>query len=113
MRTLFSIPLVLMSLVSFPSWSETIDDLVLREGLWYKKFTDVPFTGDINGRISGRFIDGKFDGQFVHYWENGQLQTKGVYRDGKKEGHWVYFSNDGTVLEAMTGTFKNGVKVSD
>ena len=102
-----------MSLVSFPSWSETIDDLVLREGLWYKKFTDVPFSGEIKGRISGSFINGKFDGLFVHYWENGQLQTKGVYKDGKKEGQWVYFFNDGTVLESMTGTYKNGVKVTD
>jgi len=28
MRTLFIIPLVLMSLVSFPSWGLTMDDLV-------------------------------------------------------------------------------------
>ena len=113
MKTLLTLPFLLLSLVSLPSWSETIDDLVLREGLWYKKFTDVPFTGEIEGRISGGFIDGKFDGLFVHYWENGQLQTKGVYRDGKKEGNWVYFWMDGTRFEALTGTFKNGVKISD
>ena len=48
MRTLFIIPLVLMSLVSFPSWGLSMDDLVHREGVWYKKFTDVPFTGEVD-----------------------------------------------------------------
>ena len=58
MKNIFIIPLVLFSMVSFSSWGETIDDLVLREGIWYKKFTDVPFTGDIEGRISGTFKNG-------------------------------------------------------
>lgn len=48
MKTLFIIPLVLMPLVSFPSWGLTMDDLVQRDGLYYEKVTDVPFTGDID-----------------------------------------------------------------
>ena len=44
MRTLFIIPLVLMSLMSFPSWGLTIDDLVMRAGLYYEKFTATAFT---------------------------------------------------------------------
>ena len=48
MRTLFIIPLVLMSLVSLPSWGLSMDDLVQREGLYYQKFTDVPFTGEVD-----------------------------------------------------------------
>ena len=63
MKILFTKILVLMSLVSFPSWASEIDgkylnckcksnsqncidDLVKRGGLYYEKFTDVPFTGD-------------------------------------------------------------------
>ena len=37
--------ILFISLLSSPSWSETIDDLVERNGIYYKKFTDVPFTG--------------------------------------------------------------------
>ena len=63
MRTLFIIPLVLMSLVSFPSWGLTMDDLVQRDDLYYKKFTDVPFTGEIDeGLERGNFNNGKKDG---------------------------------------------------
>ena len=110
------ITILFISLLSSPSWSETLsslDDLVLRNDTWYKKFSDVPFTGEVSGRISGVFINGKFNGPFVSYWENGQLQTKGVFADGKREGYWVYFFQGGSPLEAMTGTFKDGEKISD
>ena len=111
MKQLITLMTILfISFLSSPSWSETLDDLVVRDGIWYKKFTDVPFTGKIKGRIIGGFINGKFDGLFVHYWENGQLQTKGVYKNGKKEGKWVYYFNTGKPFASMTGIFKNGVK---
>ena len=48
MRTLFIIPLVLMSLVSFPSWGLAWDEFVQRDGLFYKKSTDIPFTEEID-----------------------------------------------------------------
>jgi hypothetical protein len=35
--------------------SETMDDLVLREGLFYKKFSDVPFSGKTTGLQQGTF----------------------------------------------------------
>ena len=34
MRTLFIMPVVLMSLVPFPSWGETMDDLVVRASVY-------------------------------------------------------------------------------
>ncbi len=121
MRTLFIIPLVLLSLVSFPSWGLTMGDLVKREGLYYQKFTDVPFTGEIeeglkrgslkNGKQEGTWVryynsgqlnykvnfkNGKRKGTWVRYYENGQLLSKGEYKDGEREGTWVFFNKDGT-----------------
>jgi antitoxin component YwqK of YwqJK toxin-antitoxin module len=69
--------------------SETFSDLVKREGLYYKKFTEVPFTGKITGILQGSF------------------------KNGKKEGAWVAYYKDGTVDKEYTGTFKNGKKISD
>ena len=51
--------------------------------LFYKKFTDVPFTGEISGRESGVFKDGKQDGLWKIYYENGLISTKRNYKDGK------------------------------
>ena len=85
------------------------DDLVERERLFYKKFTDVPFTGEVTGQIQGSFKDGKRDGSWVEYNDNGQLSGKGTYKDDKKDGPWVGYHKNGQLLSK--GTFKNGVKV--
>ena len=114
-----------------------MDDLVEREGLYYEKFTDVPFTGKVTGRRQGSFESGKKDGAWVWYHENGQLWFKGNYKNNKKEGGrviyyksgqlrlegnyengkwegtWVFYNEDGTVDETLTGTYKNNVKISD
>ena len=114
MRTLFIIPLVLMSLVSFPSWGLSMDDLVQREGLYYQKFTDVPFTGEVDeGREQGVFKNGVKNGSQFGYNENGQLEYKGHYKNGKPEGYWVGYDVTGTFSKEFSGTYKNGVKVSD
>ena len=106
-------------------------------GLYYKKFTDVPFTGKVAGEYLGLFKGGKRDGPwvsyyyngqlkwkgnhkagkveglFVSYWHNGKLQSKGLSKDGEMEGPWVSYNKDGTVDKYWTGTFENGKKISD
>ena len=59
MKLLFLLALFL-TLPAFVS-AETVhsDDLVIRNGLYYKKFTNVPFTGRTSGRTQTTFKDGK------------------------------------------------------
>jgi len=114
-----------------------MDDLVHREGLYYQKFTDVPFTGKVTGEYQGVFNNGKRDGAWVWYHENGQLrsksnfkngqiegayiryhkngqlQAKGNYKNSRYDGTWVWYHEDGTVIKEGTGTYKNDVKISD
>ena len=47
----------------------------------------------------------------MDYYDNGQLNKKGEYNNGLKEGLWVHYTSDGSVDEELTGTFKNGLKV--
>tara|TARA_B110000971_G_scaffold141032_1_gene144178 strand:+ start:1594 stop:2010 length:417 start_codon:yes stop_codon:yes gene_type:complete len=137
MKSLFIIPLVLMSLVSSPSWALSIDDLVIRAGLYYEKFTATPFTGELDeGQHRGSIKNGKKEGSWVIYHDNGQLQSKGNYKNGdrvgfreeywpngqlhakgnhengRQEGYWEWYNEDGTVIKWLAGTYKNGMKVS-
>ena len=43
----------------------------------------------------GEVLEGKKDGLWEEYWDNGQLVYKGHYKDGKKDGLWEYFNKDG------------------
>ena len=56
MKTLTTlITILFISLLSSPSLNETItlDNLILRNNLYYKKFYDVPFTREITGIKNG------------------------------------------------------------
>ena len=89
---------------------ETMMDLVERDGLYYKKFTEVPFTGKITGITQGAFRNGKKDGPWVVFHDNGQLRDKGTYKDGKEEGPWIYYHENGQLQSK--GTCKDG-KIED
>ena len=111
MKTLLTLLTCLFILSPNVVLSETIEDLVQREGIYYKKFSDVPFTGKTTGETQETYRNGKMHGLWVSYWANGQLMGKGNWKDGKKDGLWFIYNRDGTVDEKYTGTFKNGVKV--
>ena len=36
-----------------------MDDLVERNDIYYKKFTNFPFTGEVSGKENGKFVNGK------------------------------------------------------
>ena len=61
-KTLITFFTLLFCLTSSVGWSETMDDLVERDGVHYKKFTQVPFTGEVTGKEQGSFKNGKKEG---------------------------------------------------
>jgi len=66
MKKVFSIFFtVLFCLTSSVGWSLEYKDLVKRDGIYYEKFTDVPFTGKVDGKTTGYFKNGKRDGSCV------------------------------------------------
>lgn len=53
-----------------------------------------------NGQVqqTGFFKDGKLEGQWVAYDQAGNKKSIGEYRNGEKTGKWVFF-NDATLAE--------------
>ena len=51
-------------LLTSVSWSKDVElkDLVKRESLYYEKFTDEPFTGNVIGLMQGKIKNGKKEG---------------------------------------------------
>jgi hypothetical protein len=128
---------VLFCLISSVGWSVECKDLGLLGGLYYKKINDGPFTGKTKGLCQGTLKNGKKDGSWVyyfkngklkgkgyykngsresswvHYWNNGQLLLKGNYKNDKRDGSWVYYKKDGTLKKGLSGTYKDGKKISN
>ena len=113
-----------------------MDDLVKRNGIHYKKFSNVPFSGKVTGQIQGTLKNCKREGAWITYWKNGQLRDAGNYKNGrmvgervsyhdkgqvwlkgnykndKQEGAWFYFKENGERNDKLSGTYKNGKKIS-
>ena len=78
------------------------EKLELREGIWYLKGQDTPFTGKVfslheNGqkKAEGNFKDGKLNGLQMTWYENGQKFRKGNFKDGKEDGLGVQWYENG------------------
>jgi len=126
---------LLITLLSCSSWGMPLYELIERNGLYYPRFSDVPFTGEVTGghqgslkngnaegawfsyhddgqlRSKGNFKNGEEDGVWVVYWDNGQLRSKGNYKNGKKEGVWVGWNKIGQ--SSKKDNYKNGVNITD
>jgi antitoxin component YwqK of YwqJK toxin-antitoxin module len=64
----------------------------------------------------------------AEYWDNGQLMSKGNYKNFQREGIWEFYNRDGqkrftkniadgmeapVILDEGSGTYKNGKKISN
>ena len=104
--------LLILSCLLFTSvgWSKdiSIDDLIIsnQDGLYYEKFTDVPFTGNSIGQQQGKIIKGKREGEWLTYYQNGQLNEKVNYKDGKANGEWLAYYEYGELF--LKGHYKDG-----
>ena len=110
--------LLILSCLLFTSvgWSEDVcmDYLEDRDGLFYEKFMDAPFTGQYlscyeNGqqlKVKSHYKDGKYEGEFIRYYEDGQLNIKSNFKDGKYDGEFLRYYKDGQLN--IKSNFKDG-----
>ncbi|MGB2024757.1 MAG: toxin-antitoxin system YwqK family antitoxin [Litorivicinaceae bacterium] len=104
----FILLLASVSLVSLQSVGETMDELVTRDGLYYKISSDIPFSGEIDGQDLGSFENGQRHGAWVFHHENGQVKSEGYYRNGKKHGAWAGYYANGQLF--YRGAYSDGKK---
>jgi antitoxin component YwqK of YwqJK toxin-antitoxin module len=90
MRNLHILILLLLATsCSPPQESVTYNELVMRDGLTFKKFSDAPFTGMTTGRALGEMKNGLWTGEVSFYRENGTLHRELTYEKGVRNGRFV------------------------
>ena len=97
-KTLITFFIVLFCLTSSVGLTKMYyEDLVKRNDLFYKKFSDIPFTGKIESKITGTgsFIDGKRNGTWIYYHKNGQLRFKDQFKEGVRHGTFLSYYENG------------------
>ena len=91
--------LLIISCLLFTSvgWSKDIslDDLIERDGLYYEKFTDKPFTGKVTGIKQGKIRKGIKKGKWKEYWESGILKESYTIKRGNYDSEYIEYTNDG------------------
>ena len=87
---------IVFCLTSSIAFSETVkpDDLVERNELTYKKFSNKPYSGVAET-----------------YFYNGQLNRIETYKDGKKEGVEEWYDENGSLSSRIT--FKDGKRIKE
>ena len=83
-----------------------MDEIVKRDDTFYRKFSNIPFSGHIesyhpNGqlKIIGDLSDGKKVGNWIEYYLSGIKKSEGQFTNGKKDGPWVYYFLNANIKE--------------
>ena len=83
-----------------------IDEIVKRDDTFYRKFSNIPFSGHIesyhpNGqlKIVGDLLDGRKVGNWIEYYLSGIKKSEGQFANGKKDGPWVYYFLNANIKE--------------
>ncbi len=95
------------------------DDLFVRSGVWYEKKTGEIFSGKMKGPMEGisrgcrgcknyegQLQDGKAEGEWNYFHDNGQIYQQKNFRQGRLNGRFISFYYDGSLCQK--GFYENG-----
>ena len=83
------------------------DQLIIKNGVYYSKNTGEPFTGEVSGKESGSLKDGRAEGFWEYYYDDGSIWWLGKYRRGIRIGHWQWFFENGQM--SSQGYYEDGI----
>jgi len=103
--------LVLLILIGCSSPEpQNFQQLVLRDDLYYLKETNEVFNGpvfNIDGKSETYIKNGKFNGSYISYHDNGQIKEKFIYKNNLVHGDYISYFSNGQKMEEFF--FKNGI----
>ena len=88
-----------------------VDELVNVFGV-HQLYVGEPYSGPVFKKrgdvitMTGTLKDGKFDGLYEEFWENGQLRRKETLKDGERDGPYEDYDENGQLEEKSS--YKDG-----
>jgi antitoxin component YwqK of YwqJK toxin-antitoxin module len=103
MKKLF-VSILAITLISCGEKEVDFSQISLRNGIAYKANQNTPFTGIVTKKLaneqivlSGSYKDGKKNGEWLEYFDNGQLRLQEDYLAGNLDGLSVRYLNNGNL----------------
>ena len=91
---------MICKVTSFFCKSVNFEEIIKKNGLYYKKYNSIPFTGKVIGKEMGFIQKGKKEGYWVGYNNNINLRYTVIFKNGEWETG--SYNGEGTV------TYENG-----
>ena len=112
--------LIILLLFLIVGCSKDLDTLQDRGGIYYEINSEKPFSGSVKEfdgsdgdryvRRKGKIKNGKEDGLWTQWYENGQKSIEVTYKNGKENGLWIGWYKNGQ--KNNEGNFKDGKRDS-
>lgn len=67
-----------------------------------------------NGKVVGEGVvdpEGRRQGDWVEYYDTGEVRSRGKYKDNRREGRWIFYYKDGKVEQE--GDYRKGIPDGD
>ena len=104
--------ILLISLILLPSiiQAETsyYKNLVEKDGLFYKKGSDEPYSGSVKGSQIGLMVEGKREKEWKEFYPDGNIKREVTFKNGVQNGLGSSYFPDGKLL--MRGNLINGLQ---
>lgn len=65
------------------------------------KIISYHYNGKIKNKYTKGFMDDWYYDEFIEYYENDQIKMKGKYEEIWKIGNWIWYNNDGTIINTI------------
>ena len=93
-----------------------INNITERNGVYIKEISDEIVNGEVFQVVDdmkvpiGKMKNGKKDGLWTSWYENGQKESEETFKDGKRDGLGTWWYENGQKKEEVT--FKDGEMIS-
>lgn len=77
-----------------------------KNGIW-----KIYFAADKSLKSEGSYIDGKEQGKFKYYYDNGKMKMEGDFSMGRRHKTWKFYNDDGLLRVSITYKFDEEVKI--